>query len=36
MDDEKGGWFILEPPIKENHFKQVGEYFEPLNKMIYR
>lgn len=36
MDDEKGGWFILEPPIKENHFKQVGEYFEPLNKMIYQ
>lgn len=36
MDDEKGGWFILERPNKENHFKYVGDYLEPLNKMMYQ
>lgn len=36
MDDEKGGWFILETPNKENHFKYVGDHVEPLNKMMYQ
>lgn len=36
MDDAKGGWFILEEPNKPNHFKQSGDYFEPLNKMMYQ
>jgi hypothetical protein len=36
MDDEKGGWFILEAPTKENHFKKSGDYLEPLNEMCYQ
>ncbi len=36
MDDEKGGWFILEAPNKPNHFKDSGVYMEPLNKMMYQ
>lgn len=36
MDDEKGGWFILELPNKENHFKRSGSYLEPLNKSMYQ
>lgn len=36
MDDEKGGWFILETPIKENNFKDDGNYLEPLNTMMYQ
>lgn len=28
MDDAKGGWFILEPPIKPNDYKY-GSYLEP-------
>lgn len=35
MDDAKGGWFILEPPIKENNFSDRGGYFEPLNTSLY-
>lgn len=29
MDDVKGGWFILEPPIKPNDYKEFGGYLEP-------
>lgn len=36
MDDEKGGWFILETPNKENHFKDSNGYLEPLNEMMYQ
>ena len=36
MDDEKGGWFMLEKPNKENSIKQVGEHFEPTNKLMYQ
>jgi len=36
MDDEKGGWFILEVPNKENHFLDRGGVLEPLNKMMYQ
>jgi hypothetical protein len=36
MDDAKGGWFILEEPIKANHFTDDGGYFEPENGMIYQ
>lgn len=36
MDDEKGGWWILERPNKENHFSDRGGYFEPLNKMMFQ
>lgn len=36
MDDEKGGWFILETPLKENHFKTFGVQLEPLNKSMYQ
>ena len=35
MDDEKGGWFILEPPLKDNKFSQNGNLLEPLNKDLY-
>ena len=36
MDDEKGGWYILEQPNKPNHFKDNGGYLEPLNKALYQ
>jgi hypothetical protein len=36
MDDEKGGWFILELPNKPNHFRFNGGYYEPLNKSMYQ
>jgi hypothetical protein len=36
MEDEKGGWFILEPPSKENHFQDNGGYLRPLNKQLYQ
>jgi hypothetical protein len=36
MDDEKGGWFILEYPLIENAFKKSGDYFEPSNKAQYQ
>jgi len=29
MDDAKGGWFILEPPMKPNDYKEFGGYLEP-------
>lgn len=35
MDDEKGGWFILETPKKENHFSDRGGYLEPLNTSLF-
>lgn len=35
MDDEKGGWFILEAPNKENKFEKRGSYLEPLNTSSY-
>jgi len=36
MDDEKGGWYILEQPNKPNNFKDNGGYLEPLNKALYQ
>lgn len=36
MDDENGGWLLLEKPIFQNGFKRSGEYIEPLNKHIYQ
>lgn len=36
MDDQKGGWFILELPNKPNHFSYRSGYYEPLNKMGYQ
>lgn len=37
MDDEKGGWFILELPNKANHFSsRGGSFYEPLNKSMYQ
>lgn len=36
MDDEKGGWFILEGPSKENEFVDIGGYLEPKNKIAYQ
>ena len=36
MDDEKGGWYILETPNRPNHFKDNGGYLEPLNKALYQ
>lgn len=35
MDDEKGGWFILEMPNKPNHFRDRQGYLEPLNSDLY-
>lgn len=35
MDDEKGGWFILEFPLKPNHYSHYGK-MEPLNKSMYQ
>jgi hypothetical protein len=29
MDDAKGGWFLLEEPIKPNDYKEFGGYLEP-------
>jgi hypothetical protein len=36
MDDQKGGWFILEEPLKPNAFIQIGETYEPQNKIQYQ
>lgn len=36
MDDNKGGWFILEYPNKENLFTNRGGYIEPDNKLSYQ
>ncbi len=37
MDDEKGGWEILEFPNKPNHFEIYGEnFYSPLNKDLYQ
>ena len=36
MDDEKGGWFILETPLKPNSFKTFGVQLEPTNKELYQ
>lgn len=36
MDDKKGGWFILEEPLKPNAVKDSGGYLEPLNKIQYQ
>ena len=36
MDDEKGGWFILEEPSKPNAFSDRNGYLEPLNKIAYQ
>lgn len=37
MDDENGGWQILEYPNKENHFEAYGNnILSPLNKNLYQ
>lgn len=36
MDDESGGWFILEEPSKPNAFSDRNGYLEPLNKIAYQ
>lgn len=36
MDDEKGGWFILEGPNKLNQIKYYGDYIEPSNEVLYQ
>jgi hypothetical protein len=36
MDDPKGGWLLLEKPIKDNNFKYDGKHFEPLGKHLYQ
>lgn len=35
MDDQKGGWFVLEFPLKPNHYSHYGR-MEPLNKAMYQ
>lgn len=36
MDDEKGGWFILEYPNKPNHIEEPNGIIYPLNKSLYQ
>jgi hypothetical protein len=36
MDDEKGGWFLLEKPNKENAFLDRGSYIEPINVSMFQ
>jgi len=36
MDDESGGWFILEEPSKPNAFSDRNGYLEPINKIAYQ
>lgn len=36
MDDKKGGWLLLEEPIKPNNFRYSGGTFDPLNKHLYQ
>src|ERR1019366_8938445 len=36
MDDEKGGWFLLEKPNKENAFIERVSYSEPTNVAMYQ
>lgn len=35
MDDEKGGWLMLEEPQKRNHFTHKGDIIRPLNTLHY-
>lgn len=36
MDDERGGWFMLERPNRENQFIERSGQFEPSNTMNYQ
>lgn len=36
MDDEKGGWFLLEEPNRPNLFIDNGGYLEPKNTAMYQ
>ncbi len=36
MDDDKGGWQILEIPNKQNNFEARGTDISPLNKLMYQ
>lgn len=37
MDDEKGGWFVLEFPNEPNKFEsRGGSFYQPLNKSLYQ
>jgi len=36
MSDEKGGWLLLEEPIKPNNFTYRAGKFDPLNKHLYQ
>ena len=36
LSDEKGGWFVLEKPLKPNAIKKLGAYWEPDNKIQYQ
>lgn len=36
MDDEKGGWFMLERPNKQNYFLDKGGFLEPHNTSMYQ
>lgn len=36
MDDEKGGWYILETPINPNKFEDRGGLLEPKNELLYQ
>jgi hypothetical protein len=36
MDDEKGGWFMLERPNKPNYFLDKGGFLEPHNTSMYQ
>ena len=36
MDDEKGGWFIYETPLKPNDYSDRGGFLEPQNTSMYQ
>ena len=36
MDDQKGGWFLFEEPLKPNSFDDSGGYLSPTNKIQYQ
>lgn len=36
MDDQKGGWFLFEEPLKPNSFEDSGGYLTPTNKIQYQ
>ena len=36
MDDQKGGWFLFEEPLKPNSFEDSGGYLSPTNKIQYQ